>query len=146
MTETGWTGRDAERVAHDSAGNRTYKWDHRANSAQASGKMAREGRKRRAGSEVLSEKTVRARWKHRADRARPNGKTLRTGRKRRAGSQRRDGKRRYYGRETVNHERGGGKNNASRPLQQTQRNTLAVTPEKLKPIPRRKERSYCQVH
>ena len=61
--ETGRTGRDAERVAHDATGNRTDKLERRANGARRNGKTARAGRKRRA------------------DGARRNGKTAQAGRK-----------------------------------------------------------------
>ena len=73
--------------------------------------------------------TVRARRKRRVDGARRNWKPVRMGRKRRAGSARRVGKPGWYWRKTVNYKRGGGKNNASRPQQQTQPNKLPVTPE-----------------
>ena len=92
-------------------GNRTDKREQRANSARRSGKTARAGQKRRA------------------DGARRNGETVRTRRKRRVAKVRRDGKPGWLGRETVNHKRGGGKINASRPRQRTQQNKLAVTPE-----------------
>ena len=87
------------------------------------------GGERRADGARRNTKTARAGRKRRADGARRNGITLRRRMERPAGSARRDGKPGYHGRETVNHKRGGGKINASRPQQQTQPNKLAVTPE-----------------
>ena len=46
--ETGWTGSDAKRVAHDAMGNRTDERERGMNSAWQSGRTVRVGRKRRA--------------------------------------------------------------------------------------------------
>ena len=109
--EAGRTGRDAERVTHDATGKRM---DERKLWATIATKRENgtEEKKTSGGQRVTKREN------------------LRTGRKRRVVSARRDGKPGWNGRsETVSHERGGGKNNASRPKQQTQPNKLAEDPE-----------------